>query len=70
MMEFDVRREHFAKVVEKNSFNGSLNPYAQHQKPLSVEEVLNSRLIAEPLTLYMCASIGDGEQQRSYVLRI
>lgn len=60
MKQYNVTREHFAKVVEKNSYNGSLNPYAQHQKPLSVEEVLNSRVIAEPLTLYMCASIGDG----------
>jgi len=51
---------HLAQVVVKNSFNGSLNPYAQYRRPLSLEEVLNSRLIADPLTLYMCAPIGDG----------
>ena len=60
MKEYGWTKTHFAKVVEKNSYNGSLNPYAQHRKPLSVEEVLNSRLVAEPLHLYMCSSIGDG----------
>ena len=51
---------HLAQVVVKNSYNGSLNPYAQHRRPLSVEEVLGSRPIADPLTLYMCSSMGDG----------
>lgn len=60
MKKYTVTREQFAKVVEKNSYNGSLNPYAQHRRPLTVEEVLNSRVIAEPLTLYMCCSMGDG----------
>jgi len=60
MTEYGVTREHFAKVVVKNSYNGSLNPYAQHQRPLTMEEVLSSRPIAEPLTLYMCCSMGDG----------
>lgn len=60
MREFGVTREHVAKVVVKNSYNGSLNPNAQHRRPLTVEEILNSRLVAEPLTLYMCCSIGDG----------
>ncbi|WP_319406263.1 thiolase family protein [uncultured Desulfosarcina sp.] len=50
----------FARVVEKNSFNASMNPYAQNRKPLSAEQVLGSRLIAEPLHLYMCAPMGDG----------
>ncbi|UCH23426.1 MAG: thiolase family protein [Deltaproteobacteria bacterium] len=55
-----VTVEHFAKVVVKNTSNGSLNPYAQFRKPLTIEEVLNSRLIANPLTLYMCSSMADG----------
>jgi len=60
MAKYGWTKWHFAKVVEKNSSNGSLNPNAQHRTPLSVEDVLNSRLIAEPLTLYMCSSMGDG----------
>ena len=51
---------HFAEVASKNKYNGSLNPYAQYQKPMSVEEILNSRLIAWPLTLYMCSTMADG----------
>jgi acetyl-CoA acyltransferase len=55
-----VKVEHFAKVVAKNSKNGSVNPYAQFRKLLSVEDVLKSRMVANPLTLYMCSGIGDG----------
>ena len=47
-------------MVVKNSYNGSLNPYAQFRKPLTVEEVLNSRVVAEPLTQFMCSTMGDG----------
>ncbi|MEK7847741.1 MAG: thiolase family protein [Chloroflexota bacterium] len=60
MQRSGATTRHFAQVVVKNSYNGSLNPYAQHRRPLSIEEVLGSRVIAEPLTLYMCSSMGDG----------
>lgn len=60
MKEYGWTREHFAKVASKNKYNGSLNPYAQYQKPMSVEEILNSRLIVWPLTLYMCSTMADG----------
>lgn len=60
MKKYGATQEHFAKVVVKNSFNGSLNPYAQHRKRLTIEEILNSRMVSDPLTLYMCSSMGDG----------
>lgn len=60
MKEYGATKELFARVAVKNSYNGSLNPYAQHQKVLTVEEVLNSRPISDPLTLYMCSSMSDG----------
>ncbi len=60
MKKYGWTQEHFAKVASKNKYNGSLNPYAQYQKPMSVEEILNSRLIAWPLTLYMCSTMADG----------
>ncbi len=60
MKDYGWTQEHFAKVASKNKTNGSLNPYAQYQKPMSVEEILNSRLVAWPLTLYMCSTMGDG----------
>jgi len=53
-------QELFAKMAVKGKYNGSLNPYAQYQKRMTVEEVLNSRVVAYPLTLYMCSTMGDG----------
>ncbi|MBI2329306.1 MAG: thiolase family protein [Chloroflexi bacterium] len=60
MKQYGWTQEQFAKVASKNKYNGSLNPLAQYQKPMSVEEILNSRLIAWPLTLYMCSTMADG----------
>jgi benzoylsuccinyl-CoA thiolase BbsB subunit len=37
-----------------------MNPYAQLKKPTSIEEVLASRPIADPLTLFQCCPTGDG----------
>ena len=61
-----------AEVAVKNSRHGALNPRAQRQRALSLDEVLASRMIAEPLTLYQCAGLSDaaaavvlGPRQRS-----
>lgn len=53
-------QEDFARVAAKNHEHGALNPKAQHRTPVTVDEVLESRLISDPLTLLMCAPIGDG----------
>jgi acetyl-CoA acyltransferase len=50
----------FAKVVVKNRRHASHNPGAQYRGPLTVEQVLASRMISAPLTLPMCSPIGDG----------
>jgi acetyl-CoA acetyltransferase len=60
MKEYGWTIADFAKPAVKNSFNGSMNPLAQHRRALSVEEVVQSRVVVDPLTLYMCASISDG----------
>ena len=60
MQEYGWTIRDFAKPAVKNSFNGSLNPLAQHRRPLSIEEVVQSRIIVDPLTLLMCSSISDG----------
>ncbi len=44
----------------KEHKNGTLNPYAQYQKACTVEEVMNSRMIADPITLLMCSPSSDG----------
>ncbi|GBL59139.1 hypothetical protein PCLA_12r0334 [Pseudomonas citronellolis] len=51
---------HLAMVTAKNSRHGALNPRAQFQDVLSVEQILAARKIADPLTLPMCSPIGDG----------
>jgi acetyl-CoA acetyltransferase len=50
----------FAAVVVKNQHNGGLHPRAQYGRDLSIEQVLSSRLVVEPLTLLMCSPISDG----------
>jgi acetyl-CoA acetyltransferase len=50
----------FAQVAVKNSAHGSLNPKAQYQLPLTLEQVLGSRLVADPLTVLMCSPVADG----------
>jgi len=47
-------REDLAKIAVKNRFHGSLNEYAQQRTEVSVEQVLASRAVAEPLTLLQC----------------
>ncbi|MBX9910812.1 MAG: thiolase family protein [Beijerinckiaceae bacterium] len=50
-----------ASIAVKNRQHGSLNPYAQQRKPVTLEEVLQSRPVAEPLTLLQCCpSAVDG----------
>ncbi|MBU6444891.1 MAG: thiolase family protein [Alphaproteobacteria bacterium] len=60
MARYGTTAEHFAMISAKNSYHGSLNPRAQFREALSVEEVLASPMIAEPLTRPMCSPIGDG----------
>jgi acetyl-CoA acetyltransferase len=60
MEEYGTTARQFAAVAAKNSFHGSLNPKAQFQEELSVEQVLADRMVAEPLTRSMCSPIGDG----------
>jgi acetyl-CoA acetyltransferase len=50
----------FAKVAVKSHKNASMNPYAQYREEYTVEEILASPMVAEPLTRLMCSPIGDG----------
>ena len=49
-----------AVIASKNHFHSSMNPYAQFQKEMSVEEILGARSVTYPLTIPMCAPVGDG----------
>jgi acetyl-CoA acetyltransferase len=60
MSRYGTTARQFAAVAAKNSHHGSLNPLAQFQQELTVDEVLADRMIVEPLTRSMCSPIGDG----------
>lgn len=52
--------ELLAQVSVKARRHGAMNPFAQLRKPTSVEEVMASRMIADPITLLQCCPTGDG----------
>ncbi len=60
MSAYGTTVEQFAGVSAKNSFHGSMNDRAQFREALTIEDVLASPMIAEPLTRPMCSPIGDG----------
>jgi acetyl-CoA acyltransferase len=60
MANFGSTQNQLAAIASKNHFHSSLNPYAQFQKEMSIEEILNARVVSWPLTVPMCAPTGDG----------
>jgi len=60
MRKYGLTQEHFAKLAVKAHKYGALNPHAQYQKEVTLEEVLKSGDVVYPLTRMMCAPIGDG----------
>jgi acetyl-CoA C-acetyltransferase len=53
-------KEQMAMVAIKNHKMGALNPKAQFQKEITMEDVFNSMMVASPLQLYDCCPISDG----------
>ncbi len=60
MADYGATPEMFAQVAVKSHRNGALNPYAQYQKATTLEEVMASRMIADPITLLQCSPTTDG----------
>ncbi len=60
MSRFGTTQHHLATICAKNHWHGSLNPLAQYQQDMSVEQVLADKPVAYPLTRAMCAPVGDG----------
>lgn len=48
------------QVAVKNHANGARNPLAHFREPVTLEAVMQSRLVADPLRLYHCCPISDG----------
>jgi acetyl-CoA C-acetyltransferase len=60
MEKYGTTREQLAMVAVKNHYNGSMNPLAQYPFKITVEAVLNSVLVADPLRILDCSPITDG----------
>lgn len=60
MARYGTTQQQLALIASKNHFHSSMNPYAQFQKEMGVEEILAARLVSWPLTVPMCAPTGDG----------
>ena len=58
--EFNATEEDFARVAVKNHDNGLLNPKAHLRKKITVDDVMNSDVVASPLKLYDCCPFSDG----------
>src|SRR5689334_7745730 len=57
---YNVKSEDFALVALKNHRNGAKNPFAQHQKERSLEEILGGKRISGTLTSLQCTPVGEG----------
>src|SRR5258705_6552310 len=60
LREAGLTKQHLAEVVVKNRRNGVHNPNAMFRKEVAVEEVLASRVVCEPLHLWMLCSPNEG----------
>ncbi len=58
--EFNATEEDFARVAVKNHDNGLLNPKAHLRKKITIDDVMNSAVVASPLKLYDCCPFSDG----------
>lgn len=55
-----VLKERMARVAVKNHRHGAMNPLAQFQKEITVEKVLGSPMVCDPLQVLDCCPISDG----------
>ena len=60
MHERGATIEDFAMITVKNRKHATHNPNAWFKGEISVEEVVNSRMVAYPMTLHQCCGIADG----------
>ncbi|MFH0748895.1 MAG: thiolase domain-containing protein [Candidatus Bathyarchaeota archaeon] len=58
--EYGLTREELAKVAVKNHYHGSFNPLAHFRNKITVDDVIASVLVADPLRLFDCCPTSDG----------
>ncbi|MBP7143576.1 MAG: thiolase domain-containing protein, partial [Methanoculleus sp.] len=60
MHRYPLTREQLAAVAVKNHENGAKNPIAQFRNRITIDTVLSSSMVADPLRLFDCSPITDG----------
>lgn len=60
MESYGTTIDQLAGVSVKNHYHGSLNPHAHFQNAITMDEVHQARMIADPLTKFHCCPWGDG----------
>lgn len=60
MHRYGLTREELALVPVKSHSNALLNPVAHLQKAITVQDVLGSRPVSDPLRVYDCSAVSDG----------
>jgi acetyl-CoA C-acetyltransferase len=60
MHQYGTTREQLAAVAVKNHRNGAKNPNAQFRSEVTLEQVMGSTMVADPLRLLDCSPVSDG----------
>ncbi|RJO72205.1 lipid-transfer protein [Nocardia panacis] len=60
MKEYGSTAEHFAKIGYKNHRHSVHNPYSQFRDEYTLDDILDSRMIYDPLTKLQCSPTSDG----------
>jgi acetyl-CoA C-acetyltransferase len=60
MEEYGTTEEMMASVAVKNHKHGSKNKYAQFQNEITIDMVMKSKVVADPLKVFDCSPITDG----------
>jgi acetyl-CoA C-acetyltransferase len=58
--KYDVTEDDWAEISIKNHKNALKNPWAHMHKDATKEQVMSSRMIADPIRLFHCSLITDG----------
>ena len=60
MHEYGTTSEQLAEIAVTCREHAALNPQAMYRKPITVDDVLNSRMVADPLHMLDCCVVSDG----------
>ncbi|MGC8608452.1 MAG: thiolase domain-containing protein [Thermoplasmata archaeon] len=60
MKDFNVDRRSISMIPVNDHFNAGMNPDAQYRNKITVDQVINSDPVAEPLNMFDCAPVTDG----------